>query len=184
MKIISLETDEQLMSSSLSSIIFLSASVLPLRTPCWMTSGRPERNIRERSWQRSFPASNSASITLRSSRRTSSWTYCSPTETYRYKQDNNWHKQPCQKVYQHTFLLQKLKGFMFILPPGLWCHGEAGADFGDAANLWSGHPTHDPVPLLLCSQQVTSCISWIQAQAWRPIQEYSAKRRLGFTANI
>lgn len=38
--------------------------------------------------------------------------------------------------------------------PGLRCHGEAGPDSGDAANLWSGHPANDPVPLFLRPQQV------------------------------
>ena len=73
-----------------------SPAALPLRTPCWMTSGRPERSTRERSWPRSFPESNFGSTTQRSSPRTSSWTCCFLTETYRSPTNT--------QSYTHTYM--------------------------------------------------------------------------------
>lgn len=62
----------------------------PLRTLCWMTSERPERNIRGRSSPRNCLESNCELTTQRCWRRTSSWTCCFHTEIYRYRRNSRY----------------------------------------------------------------------------------------------
>lgn len=83
--------------------MYFSFAVPPLRTLCSTTSGRRGRSTRARSSLRSFPESSSESTTRRSSPRTSSWTCCFHTETYRYErttlqtQHTNGHMHPSNR---------------------------------------------------------------------------------------
>ena len=61
---------------------------------------------------------------------------------------------------RHLNIRNNMASLFCVWLTGLRCYGETGGDSGDAADLWSGHPAHDPVSLRFRPQQVHN--SWTE----------------------